>query len=175
MVKRRTSASRTSSSNAGTCRRASGSSVIVSSASGGSGGVRGNGERLRAVALLVLLARTAPTRVVAADVLELGVHLRLGRDGRRDGAAAATEPGGRGGGVAAGGEDRVGAGERLVLVAERAVAAAVRALGLLQLGSGAVVGGHLGVEEERHDLLPNCAVQRLEHRVPLVAVLDERV
>src|SRR5581483_2307071 len=71
-----------------------------------------------AVALLVLLAGAAPARVVAADVLDLALHDRLRRPGRNC-AAAGDRRGGRGG--AARGEDRVGAAQRRVLVAERAV------------------------------------------------------
>src|SRR3954454_12422434 len=159
----------------GTSTCVSGARRILSSAS------RGGAERallrinpLGAVALLELLAGATPAWVVAADVLDLRVDLGLRRDRGRDGAAAARVARRRRGGGAARGEDRFGAGERLVLVAHRAVAA-VRARRLLQLVRGTVVWGHLGVEEERHDLLADRAVQLEEHHVALVAVLDERV
>src|SRR3982751_2069929 len=96
------SSSSTRASILGTSSCESGSSLIWSSASCGSGGVSravvlgsiASGrelplKRLCAVALLELLARAAPARVVAADVLHLRVHLRLLRDGRRDRPAAA--------------------------------------------------------------------------------------
>src|SRR5262245_53918217 len=87
-------------------------------------------DRLCPVALLELLARAAPARVVAADVLDLRVDLRLLRDRRRDRSACARVTGRRG--RAARREDRLGARERLVLVAHRAVAP-VRARRLLEL------------------------------------------
>src|SRR5437763_12280948 len=111
-------------------------------------------DHLRAVALLELLARTAPAGIVAADVLDLRVDLRLRRDRRRDRPAARIARRRRGR-RAAGGKNRLGARERLVLVAHRAVAA-VRARRLLQLVRGAVVGGLLGVEEMRSDLISDC-------------------
>ena len=67
-------------------------------------------------------------------------------------------------------EDRVGAGERLVLVAEAPFRAVVGLLELL-----ALLGGHLGMEEKRHDLFVDRSDQVLEHDRALVAVLDERV
>src|SRR5262245_15292549 len=79
---------------------------------------------LGAVALLELLAGAAPAGIVPADVLVLALDDGARRDGGRDGAAACDRRGRDGRGAARGG-DRVGAGERLVLVAEVAVRAAV--------------------------------------------------
>src|SRR5207253_7441950 len=71
--------------------------------------------RLCAVALLVLLAGAAPAGVVAAQLVVLR-HLPLLRPRRRGRNSLVARSGGR---------DRVGAGQRLVLVTEGAVAAAV--------------------------------------------------
>src|SRR5213079_2138596 len=75
---------------------------------------RGSG----AVAALELLARAAPARVVAADVLVGRLDDRSGRDG-----AAAGDRRGRG--AAPGGRDRLCACNRLVLVVHVTVATAV--------------------------------------------------
>src|SRR5439155_19223179 len=99
---------------------------------------------LRAVALLELLAGAAPAGIVPPDVLDGRVDLRARGNGCRDRAAARRRERRR-----AGREHRLGARERLVLVAERALA--VAGLLLLELlRRGGLVGGHLGVEEERH-------------------------
>src|ERR1700759_620982 len=93
-----------------------------------------------AVAALELLAGPAGAEVVAADVLVFAVHLGRRGDGGRD-AAARGEAGARG--LAPGRAHRLRPGERLVLVAEP---------GCSRLGVGGkrpVLGGHLGVEEER--------------------------
>src|SRR5665213_3473040 len=93
--------------------------------------------------------RAASGGIVAADVLRLGVHLGLLRDWRRDGTAA-RKPGACSSRGTTGSQDRFGARERLMLVGERTVAAAV--LVALELRRRAVVGRHLRVEEQRHDL-----------------------
>src|SRR4029079_9689846 len=80
-------------------------------------------QRLGAVAALELLARTAPARVVAAELL----LLRLDDRARRDHFAAAPD---RCRDAPAPRRDRLGAGEGLVLIGEVAVRAApVRARG----------------------------------------------
>src|SRR4051812_3216112 len=130
---------------------------------------------LRAVALLELLARAAPARVVAPELLLLGDHALL-RD-RRDRAAAvaADVAGHRGRGSRFAAEprrgDRVGAGERLVLVRERARGAVAGS----ELEIRGVAGVELRVEEQADDLLVDREAELLEHRVALAAVLDQRV
>src|SRR5436305_982371 len=126
-------------------------------------------SRSGAVALLELLAGAAPAGVVAADVVPLRLDdlLRAGRDGA---AAGHRHRRGRGRRTTACGRDRVRAGERLVLVLEVPVRAAVDGEGFL--GDRRL---ELGVEQRQDDLLPDRAAQLLEPHVPLVAVLDERV
>src|SRR5690349_16995946 len=117
---------------------------------------------LRAVALLVLLAAPAPARVVPADVLAVGVHdlLRPGCHG-----AAARHRHRRRRRAGAGGGDRVGAGQRLVLVLEIAVRAVRRAgrLGERLLGLRRL---QLRVEEREYDLAADLRAELLEHDVP---------
>src|SRR3954447_26218973 len=122
--------------------------------------------RLCAVAALELLARTAPARIVSADVLLLRLHERARRDRCRHRAAAA-DSGCRAAGHRAGPRrrDRRGARDRLVLVAEVAVPAPVARL----LESGCVGRLDLEVEEVRDDLLADSEVQLLEQDRALVA------
>src|SRR5918995_462700 len=120
------------------------------------------------VALLELLARAAPARVVAAELLVLVLHDLLGvdllcrsGDGARGRHRRTTDSGSR---------DRARARCGLVLVREPI---AVLLTGLLeQLG---VLRRQLRVEEGSDDLLADLKAELLEHAVPLAAVLDERV
>src|SRR5918995_295066 len=120
------------------------------------------------VALLELLARAAPARVVAAELLVLVLHDLLGvdllcrsGDGARGRHRRTTDSGSR---------DRARARCGLVLVREPI---AVLLTGLLeQLG---VLRRQLRVEERADDLLADLEAELLEHAVPLAAVLDERV
>src|SRR3954471_9227239 len=124
---------------------------------------------LSALALLELLAAAAIARIVAADVVALGVDDGLGSTG--GGGRAAGHRHGRGAdGAAACGRDRLGAGERLVLVLH---AAAVRRLCVLQLFG--LFGCELSVEERQDDLFVNRDAEVLEHQVSLVLVLDEGI
>src|SRR5439155_16638750 len=100
---------------------------------------------LRAVALLELLPRAAPARVVASDLLLLGDNPLLG--GNRP-AAHADLPG-RHARTHARGRDHVGAGERLVLV--RAPVAVH--VGLLPLKLCGIPRLDLRMEEQRQHLL----------------------
>src|SRR6266480_2646701 len=70
---------------------------------------------LGAVALLELLARAAPARVVASDVLAVGLDDRLRRAGGRGRAAGDRHRRGARGAAPRGG-DRIRAGEGFVLV-----------------------------------------------------------
>src|SRR5580765_7049298 len=126
------------------------------------------------VAALVLLAASAPTRVVAADLVAVARHPLL----RHDRAAASIErPGGYARAVAehqaacrAGRRHCLGAGKRLVLVGET-VAGLCRLRPLEGVG---VLDLDLRVEECRDDLGADLAVQLLEHAVAFGGVLDER-
>src|SRR5262245_46613275 len=122
---------------------------------------------LRAVALLVLLAGSAPAGIVAPDLVPVARHPLLGRDGA---APAAHLRHGPAGPTAAGRRDRIGARQRLVLVREAAAVDVVRPAQLLRL-----LRLELRVEEEHQHLLADQAAELLEHRVPLGAVLDKRV
>src|SRR3954464_11003436 len=86
--------------------------------------------RSSAVALLVLLARAAPARVVAAQLLLLRDDALLRDRGHRAAAVAADVAGHRGRSqrlaAEARGGDRVGACQRLVLVRHRAGGAVSR-------------------------------------------------
>src|SRR5205823_9624561 len=132
---------------------------------------------LTAVAALELLAAAAPARVVAADLVALADHPLL----RRHSPAPGFERARRGDRLAIAAEqragsgrcDRLGAGERLVLVGDRAAVDSLRRLRPLQLVD--LLHLDLGVEERPHDLLANRTVQLLEQLVPLGGVLDERV
>src|SRR3954470_5509312 len=123
---------------------------------------------LSAVAFLELLARAAPARIVPADLVAIPRHTLL----RGDRAASSAEPRAHSYGVAAepGRCDRIGSGQRLVLVGEPACVDVVSAHQLLGLP-----GLDLRVEEEHQDLLANEPAELLEHGVPLRAVLDERI
>src|ERR671923_2406652 len=139
---------------------------------------RFQGRRVRrsplgAVALLVLLARAAGARVIAADLVPLRRDPLLRRDRRRAGADRARSDSRRRA-VPAGrsrGGDRLGTGERLVLVR----VAPILLEGLHLLERRGVLRGHLRVEEQRDDLAPDETTELFEHQVPLVPVLDERV
>src|SRR5205814_9883941 len=115
------------------------------------------------VAALELLAGAAPARVVAPELL----LLRLDHGPRRDRAASGPDRRRR----TAGRRDRLGAGERLVLVGEVAVpAGAVRArprhrpAAVARPALARVRRGRLdlSVEEERDQLLPDRGAQLLE-------------
>src|SRR5436190_20338844 len=129
---------------------------------------------LSPVTLLVLLAAPTPAGIVAADLVALGDGAGRGRD-----RAATGEEGSRGRrrtvavAVAGGGADRLGAGQRLVLVGEPASVEGLRLLGLLELGG--VLRLELRVEEMQHDLLTDRTAHLAEHRLALARVLDERV
>src|SRR5207248_3640647 len=121
-------------------------------------------EPLRAVALLELLARAAPARVVAADLLVLADRpLRRdrassGEPGRRDRAAETFR--------STRGRDHVGARRGVVLVGEVAVRTlAVRRRRRAQL-LAAFAGLELRVEGRQHDLLADREAELLEHHVP---------
>src|SRR5207302_4272768 len=104
---------------------------------------------LRAVALLEFFARTAPARVVAADVLAVGLDDRARRAGGRREAAGDGHRRGAGG-APAGCGDRVGAGEGLMLVLQPAAVdggCLLRALELVGL-----LGRELGMEQRQHGL-----------------------
>src|SRR5687768_17300167 len=118
---------------------------------------------LRAVALLELLAASAPAGIVPADVFVL-VH-----DCRSRGPAALRRErcADRARRRAAGGGDHLGTCRCLVLVDE--VAVSLLRLELLGLDFD------LGVEERQYDLFANRAAELLEHRVALAAVLDEGI
>src|SRR5262249_40881161 len=120
----------------------------------GHGGNREVSSVLSAVAALELLARAAPARVVPAELVVLGGDaLRRSRDGLDKRLLPAER-----------GCDRVGAGQRVVLVRE----AAVRRLGLGEvLELLRLLGRDLRVEEREHDLLADRRVQLLEHLVAL--------
>src|SRR5688500_12662794 len=140
------------------------------------------GSALRAVTLLELLARAAGARVVAPDAVEVGGDALSRRDRRRRTprparrGARAQRAGARGGrcAAAARGADRVRAGDRIVLVREPAVPAAVRArrrrfeVGLL----GPV---DLDTKQVADDLVLDDRSELLEHLVALGAVLRERI
>src|SRR6478735_6304107 len=114
---------------------------------------------LGAVALLELLARAAPAGVVAAELLVLARA-----DRRRDGDGSPDR-----GGAHAAGEcrvDHVGAGARLVLVAEVAVAA-WRLLRRQPCCLTLVRRRELRVEEMQHDLAADDAPQLGEHSLAL--------
>src|SRR5262245_21117608 len=131
---------------------------------------------LGAVALLVLLARPAGARVVAADLL--ADHALAGRDGGRGRGGAAGGHAGpgrlRSRLAAARRADGVGAGDRLVLVREAVAVPAVAARPGLEL---ALLGLLLDLDPEQvaDDLLLDHRRQLLEHPVALGPVLGERV
>src|SRR5436190_1029546 len=125
---------------------------------------------LGAVALLELLARAAPARVVASDVLAVGLDDRLRRAGGRGRAAGDRHRRGARGAATRGG-DRIRAGEGFVLVLHpAAVGTLLSALELIRL-----FRRELRVEERQHDLLVDRDAELPEHDVALVLVLDERV
>src|SRR6266540_3569496 len=120
------------------------------------------------VAFLVLLARAAPARIVATELLLLAPDdlLRVDRlRGSCDAACGCDR-------AAAGGQarhrDRVLAGDGFMLVREAAVAA-----GLLLLEHLRILGRELRVEERADDLFADHGAELLEHPVALAAVLDE--
>src|SRR5579862_3280568 len=113
--------------------------------------------RSGAVALLELLARAAPARVVPADLVR---RARLHRD-RREAERRRD---------ARGGADRRRALLRFVLVPDAAVALRLLLELLLRL-----LGGQLGVEQMEDDLAADGAGQLDEHALALGGVLDERV
>src|SRR5579862_4717438 len=113
--------------------------------------------RSGAVALLELLARAAPARVVPADLVR---RARLHRD-RREAERRRD---------ARGGADRRRALLRFVLVTDAAVALRLLLELLLRL-----LGGQLGVEQMEDDLAADGAGQLDEHALALGGVLDERV
>src|ERR1700746_3022639 len=105
---------------------------------------------LRAVALLELLARAAPARVVAAELLVLARPHGLRDDARSRGDTGRDRLSPPRGGdrlPPARGADRLRAGRGLVLVVD----VPVRGLRLRELLLG-LLGRELGMEEVKHDL-----------------------
>src|SRR5919201_2827524 len=115
-----------------------------------------------AVALLELLARAAPARVVAADVLPLRFddRARRARGRRRAAGQGHRRPAGP---ATPGGGDRIRAGEGLVLVREPAAVDGGRLLRALELVG--LLGRKLRVEQRQDDLLVDREAELLEHQM----------
>src|SRR3954454_4903227 len=118
-------------------------------------------DALRAVALLELLATTAPAGVIAADLVQLALHDRAaGRDAFHHGLPTA--------GVG----DRRGARRGVVLVLELTVRRLrCRLLQLLLR----LLRCELRVEQVQHDLAADRAAELGEQALALGGVLDERI